>query len=590
MEKNKGITLIALIITIVVMLILLSVGTKAALDGKLFGTAQKAVGDTNNKIGELEYRVNGLMGELDDVQDSQSRNSEYRKIKDIVNKLGDSITKDKLKDELDKAFGEGKTEVIETDEGYTILVKETEHEFEVDKDGNVTANDNLKLAGGDMPGEGTEENPFKIYCIEDLILFSNNVNNGNNYSGKFVTLENDLNFNSFLSYNDYSTIVDETTGMTLIESMTSNTGFTPIGISDQRFFKGTFDGKNHKIYNLYEDRGDNFTGLFGYVEGNVKNFTIVNMTLRGNKRIGGIIAVVAPESKIQYLGVEGNTKILNGGTEETINSNTDVGLIAAYVNGGHKALIERCYSVGNLEKNEGGTFGGIIGHADWGSPTSDNGDSHAYIRQCYNKMDLLNVSNAGGIVGHLKGYILEECFHIGNCIRGIVLNNGWNTSIIRNCYQIGDIGSEKLGHRITAGITNGGNTFNCYSIGKLESTYCGGIIIGMNYGCHLVHCFGRRGDWDNLPDGELTKSQILSNLSSYNADTYGWKENAKMGDYCNVVTDEYMKSQAFIDELNTLIEASIEDGHVGEISITRQNVWKKDVNNINQGYPIFVWQ
>lgn len=42
MEKNRGITLVVLIVTIVVMLILLGVGTKATLDGKLFGTAQKA--------------------------------------------------------------------------------------------------------------------------------------------------------------------------------------------------------------------------------------------------------------------------------------------------------------------------------------------------------------------------------------------------------------------------------------------------------------------------------------------------------------------------------------------------------------------
>lgn len=580
MEKNRGITLVVLIVTIVVMLILLSVGTKVALDGKLFESAQKAVGDTNNKIGEQEYRVNGLMGELDDVQDSQSRNSEYRKIKDIVNKLGDSITKDKLKDELDKAFGEGKTEVIETDEGYTILVKETEHEFEVDKDGNVTANDNIKLAGGDMPGEGTEENPFKIYCIEDLILFSNDVNNGNNYSGKFVTLENDLNFNSFLSYNDYSTIVDETTGITLIESMTSNTGFTPISTPDKKF-EGTFDGKNHKIYNLYENRGDNYTGLFGYVNhGTIKNLTMVNMTLKGNKRIGGITAYAAV-STIQNCAVEGNTKILNGGTESTIDGY--IGLIAADTYG-NNGVIERCYSVGNLTKDSGGVFGGIVGLATGGRADS-------YIKQCYNKMDLLELGSAGGIVGNLQGWVIDECFHIGNCVRGIAENGGsWGTGIIKNCYQIGNIGSKALNSKRSAGITDQCNTFNCYSIGKLESTYCGGIILGMNYNFHIVHCFGRRGDWGTLPDGELTKNQILNNLSSYSNSNYNWKENAKMGDYCNVVSDEYMKSQAFVDELNTLIEASIEDGHVGEISTTQQNVWKRDVNNINQGYPIFVWQ
>lgn len=585
MEKNRGITLVVLIVTIVVMLILLSVGTKVALDGKLFGSAQKAVGDTNNKIGEQEYRVNGLMGELDDVQDSQSRNSEYRKIKDIVNKLGDSITKDKLKDELDKAFGEGKTEIIETDEGYTILVKETEHEFEVDKDGNVTANDNLKLAGGDMPGEGTEENPFKIYCIEDLILFSNNVNNGTTYDGKFVTLENDLNFNSFHSYNDYSTIVDEATGMTLIESMTSNTGFTPIG-TDSHSFKGTFDGKNHKIYNLFENRGNSYAGLFGYIgDASIKNLTMININLRGNNYIGGIAAFCRASSRIQYCGVEGNIKILNGGSDETISGK--IGLIAGYVYGGDASqeitLIERCYSIGNLTKDNGGYFGGIVGEADFS--LAGNKSS---IRQCYNKMDLQGIGWSGGIAGVAKGFIIEECFHIGNCDRGIVSSNSWDNNIIRNCYQIGDIGSKKTAS--AAGIADKGNTSNSYSVGKLESSYCGGIILGMNYGNHLVHCFGRRGDWGNLPDGELTKSQILNNLSSYNNNEYGWKENAKMGDYCNVVTDEYMKSQAFVDELNTLIEASIEDGHVGEISTTQQNVWKRDVNNINQGYPIFVWQ
>lgn len=259
---------------------------------------------------------------------------------------------------------------------------------------------------------------------------------------------------------------------------------------------------------------------------------MININLRGNNYIGGIAAFCRASSRIQYCGVEGNIKILNGGSDETISGR--IGLIAGYVYGGDASqeitLIERCYSIGNLTKDNGGYFGGIVGEADFS--LAGNKSS---IRQCYNKMDLQGIS-------------------------------------------------------LSAGIADKGNAFNCYSVGKLESSYCGGIILGMNYGNHLVHCFGRRGDWGNLPDGELTKSQILNNLSSYNNNEYGWKENAKMGDYCNVVTDEYMKSQAFVDELNTLIEASIEDGHVGEISTTQQNVWKRDVNNINQGYPIFVWQ
>ena len=67
MKKNQGITLIALIITIIVMLILVAVTIDVAIDGKLFDTAKDAVGQTNNKVGEEQNRVDELMGELENV-------------------------------------------------------------------------------------------------------------------------------------------------------------------------------------------------------------------------------------------------------------------------------------------------------------------------------------------------------------------------------------------------------------------------------------------------------------------------------------------------------------------------------------------
>ena len=67
MRKNQGITLIALIITIIIMLILVAVTIDVAIDGKLFDTAKDAVGQTNNKVGEEQNRVDELMGELENV-------------------------------------------------------------------------------------------------------------------------------------------------------------------------------------------------------------------------------------------------------------------------------------------------------------------------------------------------------------------------------------------------------------------------------------------------------------------------------------------------------------------------------------------
>lgn len=50
MRSQKGITLIALVITIIVMLILVAVSITMAVNGGLFNYAGKAAGDTNNAI------------------------------------------------------------------------------------------------------------------------------------------------------------------------------------------------------------------------------------------------------------------------------------------------------------------------------------------------------------------------------------------------------------------------------------------------------------------------------------------------------------------------------------------------------------
>ena len=68
MKKNKGITLIALIITIIILLILVGVSLNLLIKGDLFGSAEKAVEGTNAKVNEQQTRVDELMGELDEVE------------------------------------------------------------------------------------------------------------------------------------------------------------------------------------------------------------------------------------------------------------------------------------------------------------------------------------------------------------------------------------------------------------------------------------------------------------------------------------------------------------------------------------------
>ena len=68
MRKNRGITLIALIITIIILLILVGVSINLAIKGDLFGSAEKAVSGTNDKVAQEQTRVDELMGKLEKVE------------------------------------------------------------------------------------------------------------------------------------------------------------------------------------------------------------------------------------------------------------------------------------------------------------------------------------------------------------------------------------------------------------------------------------------------------------------------------------------------------------------------------------------
>ena len=68
MKGQKGITLVALVITIIVMLILVGVSITVAMQGGLFDTARDAATDTNTAAqaeqnlaqGSIDYRVDNV--------------------------------------------------------------------------------------------------------------------------------------------------------------------------------------------------------------------------------------------------------------------------------------------------------------------------------------------------------------------------------------------------------------------------------------------------------------------------------------------------------------------------------------------------
>ena len=302
LKKDRGITLIVLVIMIIILLILTGI------------TISTITGD------------NGIIGNAGEAK----KKTEIANEKEIVekatvqsmgnNKYG-NIVEEELQEQLNKETEEGKTEVSDNGEEFEVAFIDTKRYYTVDKDGNVgEAQDIIEdKSPGDITKDengknllGDEDEPYEIWCIEDLVVFSNMSNgkgirfeNGtpvkietieaNSFSGKYVVLKRNLNFKSKLSYGDSErtdfgdingNIED---GNTLINEMTTGTGFTPINK-----FSGVFDGKNNSLTNIYEQ---NTSGLGVFAE--INNATISNLKVKGtissngqSNNIGGIVAMV----------------------------------------------------------------------------------------------------------------------------------------------------------------------------------------------------------------------------------------------------------------------------------------------------------
>lgn len=115
--------------------------------------------------------------------------------------------------------------------------------------------------------EKEEENAgadLKIATAAELKDFAIKVNQGETFEGKTVILTSNI---------DMSSVCSETT----------KTSWEPIGNTTNPF-KGTFDGRNYTIENIYINHitSDN-QGLFGYNSGTIKNIKLVSGDITGRR-------------------------------------------------------------------------------------------------------------------------------------------------------------------------------------------------------------------------------------------------------------------------------------------------------------------
>ena len=449
-KTQKGITLLALVITIIVLLILAGITISAITgDNGIIGNAGRAKEETEiaNEKDVLEKATVQAMGN---------------------NKYG-NIEEEELQEQLDKEIGEGKTEATDIGDEFEVLFTESNQYYAIDKNGNVGEAQDIiedKNPGDITVGndgktlDGSEEHPYEICCIEDLVAFSNMVNgegiilqNGepieittpNTFSGKYVIVKSNLNFKSKLSYSDSERTdfgdingnVED--GNTLINEMTTGTGFNPIGNPNNgltRSFQGNFDGNGCKIKNLYKG------SLFGIVQ----NAIIENLKVYGVENSNNTNGII---TRIEY----GNTIIKNCYNYMNVyNDVNNAGGIVDWVNSTN-AIFINCANFGNITGTNYGV-GGIIGVYQ---PSKGN-------------IELYNTYNLGKIDFYKGGISYSGC---GGLI-GLVQFDDDNITI-KNCYNAGEI----TGRAVYSGGIIGNarnNNLKCTNVYNIDDNYIGSQV------------------------------------------------------------------------------------------------------------------
>ena len=197
-----------------------------------------------------------------------------------------------------------------------------------------------------VAGVGLAQDVVEISTVDQLVVFRNQVNGGNNYAGKTVELKANLD-------------------------MSSVGNWVPIGIGGgtEKSFCGTFNGNNHTISNLKSNHKD-FAGLFGSLYGYVKNLKMENVNITSTHYAGGIAAHLGSENgkEISGCSVSGGTI---KSTPELVNGSYDngdkVGGILGYMAGIDK--VTNCTAT-NLTIQGYRDLGGIVGIANGKSTVS----------------------------------------------------------------------------------------------------------------------------------------------------------------------------------------------------------------------------
>jgi len=283
------------------------------------------------------------------------------------------------------------------------------------------ADHNQEIWQGNIKIPVEVDDVYHITSSAELAGIAQLVNNGNSLQGKTVALENDLDL--------------------------GNRNWTPIGLSNDKSFKGDFDGGNHTIANLKVDltgkesvnaglfgnawQGGDFKNVtidgavintraaigsgkaaaafVGVAVGDISNVTVKNASVRSYRQSGGVAGLIygnITDCKAENVDVALDFEMVG----DKYDNADKAGAIAGFVCEGSFTLSGNSASNVKIEgyRDLGGLFGYIHG-ADKTSATDkiykDNSIVNATITQSFehkNDYDgFKDLTSLGGIAGYI---------------------------------------------------------------------------------------------------------------------------------------------------------------------------------------------
>ena len=271
-------------------------------------------------------------------------------------------------------------------------------------------------------GNGDVDTPYIITKAEELAWFRNQVNGGKNkICAKIADNVEVIDLKDFCHAEDVSQNLKELS-------------WVPIGTANKPY-KGTFDGNNKTITNLYIKTAHNDVGFFCMIMGATiqdlifDNAKVENVSTTYTKALctgilaGGSDAGTNPPSHIKGIKTTKNCTV--------IGQNDTGGIVGNACN----INIENCE---NRSSVKGESYvGGIAGNYYYKN-----------IKRCTNYGTVETVKNnsqrTGGIIGYANGTSIEDCANYGK-----ITSTGWHAggiagktlenSSIQNVFSYGDV-------------------------------------------------------------------------------------------------------------------------------------------------------